>query len=152
MRHIPTKPVFLRNPSLNWGRGKWQKSKLSRGEICVQISRPPANGVSLDSKYGPFVKADCNSPKWADSEIIGHRVTEWQSDRYPRVLNTRVGEIFVCLISINSLTLFAHRGINSPTRFARRGVIKRKLCKYCIFLLNIAYSFLPVIFVWTRQV
>ena len=40
-----------------------------------------------------------------------HRVTESQSHRHPRVLSIRVGEIFLCLISINSPTRFAHRGI-----------------------------------------
>ena len=43
--------------------------------------------------------------------LIGHRVTEWQSDRHPRILSKWVGEIFFCLISINSPTPFAHRGI-----------------------------------------
>ena len=45
------------------------------------------------------------------NNIIGDRVTESQSDRHSRVPSIRVGEIFLCLISINS-----------PTRFARRGI------------------------------
>ena len=35
------------------------------------------------------------------------RVTESQIDRHPRELSIQVGEIFLCLISINSLTHFA---------------------------------------------
>ena len=40
-------------------------------------------------------------------------MTEWQSDRHSMVLSIRVGEIFLCLISINSPTRFARRGITS---------------------------------------
>ena len=48
---------------------------------------------------------------WPMLKFIGHRVTESQSDRHSRVLSTRVGEIFLCLISINSNTRFTHRRI-----------------------------------------
>ena len=51
-------------------------------------------------------------------------MTESQSHRHPRVLSVRVGEIFLCLISLNS-----------PICFARRGTLKKKIfvtnnCKY----------------------
>ena len=94
---------------------------------------PPANDASLDR----FLMANLNDemdhlkngllpngPKWADSEknlvrfILNFirpqsdRVTELQSYKHPRVLSIRVGEICLCLISINS-----------PTRLARRGMI-----------------------------
>ena len=39
-------------------------------------------------------------------------ITESESDRHPRVLSIRVGEIYLCLISINSITRFACREIN----------------------------------------
>ena len=42
----------------------------------------------------------------------GLRVTELQSDRHPRVLSIWVGEIFLCLISLNSPTAIARRGKN----------------------------------------
>ena len=42
-----------------------------------------------------------------------YRVTESQSYRHPRVISILVGEIFLCLISINSSTRFAGRGIKS---------------------------------------
>ena len=58
------------------------KIKLSRGEIWV-------------AKF----KAPC---EWCE---FG------QVFRHPRVLSIRVGEIFLCLISINSRTRFADRGI-----------------------------------------
>ena len=48
------------------------------------------------------------------------RVTELQSYKHPRVPSIQVGDIFLCLISINY-----------PTRFARRGIIyiaKPMLC------------------------
>ena len=45
--------------------------------------------------------------------FIGLRVTEWQSHRHPRVLSIQMGEIFLCLISKNSPTRFACRGINT---------------------------------------
>ena len=70
---------------------------------------------------------------WQAAEIIGgllatesqsHRVTESQSNRHPRVLSIRVGEKFFCLISINS-----------PTRFARRGIIEIMLRSKQGFLL-----------------
>ena len=37
--------------------------------------------------------------------------TELQSYRHPKVLSIQVGEIFLCLISINSPTYFTGRGI-----------------------------------------
>ena len=37
--------------------------------------------------------------------------TESQSHRHPRALSIQVGEIFLCLISTNSPTRYAHRGI-----------------------------------------
>ena len=53
---------------------------------------------------------------WQAAEIIGgfigHKVTELQSDRHPRELSIQVGETFFSLISINSPTRFAHRGIS----------------------------------------
>ena len=42
---------------------------------------------------------------WQAAEII--LATESQSDRHPRVLSIRVGEIFCCLLSINLPTRFA---------------------------------------------
>ena len=52
---------------------------------------------------------------------FGHRMTELQSDRHPRVLSLRVGEIFLCLISIISLIRFARKGINFPERVLNCG-------------------------------
>ena len=60
-----------------------------------------------------------NGPKWADSEIIGYRVTELQSHRHPRVFSIPVGEIFLCLTSINFPTRFARKGINLPFSIGR---------------------------------
>ena len=40
-----------------------------------------------------------------------------QSDRHSRVLSIRVGEIFLCLISINSPTRFARREISACFMF-----------------------------------
>ena len=49
-----------------------------------------------------------NGPKWA--------VSKPQSHRHPRVLSIWVGEIFLCLISINSPTRFACRGIKRKVK------------------------------------
>ena len=53
--------------------------KLSRGEICVANFKAPLKMVRVWT--GIY---------WPQSD----RVTEWQSDRHPRVLSIRVGEIF----------------------------------------------------------
>ena len=83
------------------GHYNWFLNNVDKVEVKFvwPISRPPANGESLKNYFngGHF--------------FIGHRVTESQSYRHPRVLSIRVGEIFLCLISINS-----------PTRFARSGI------------------------------
>ena len=50
----------------------------------------------------------------------GFLASESQSDRHPKVLSIRVGEILLCLISINSPTHFARRGINFWSGFQRR--------------------------------
>ena len=44
------------------------------------------------------------------TELQSHRVTESHSDRHPRVLSKRVGEVFLCLISINYPTGLARMG------------------------------------------
>ena len=87
------------------------------------------NGVSLDRFLnGPFVKTGCCQTAqkgpilkkiWSELFKIKIRLgsflqknTESQSDRHPRILSIRVGDICLCLISLNF-----------PTRFARRGII-----------------------------
>ena len=112
--------------------------KSSRGEIYV------ANLNALKDFSGVFNLLDFGPIPWQAAEIIGclldtelqsHRVTELQSDKHPRVLSVRVGEIFLCLISINS-----------PTRFARRGIILKCNCLYqslwysCNFKINTSFS------------
>ena len=44
------------------------------------------------------------------TESQSHWVTVSQCHRHPRVLSIRVGEIFLCLISLNYFTPFARRG------------------------------------------
>ena len=63
--------------------------------------------VFVPLEFWPNPMAGC----WDNWGFIRHRVTEWQSDRHPSVLSIRVGEIFLCLTSINSPTRFACRGI-----------------------------------------
>ena len=46
-----------------------------------------------------------------------YKFTEIQSNRHSRVLSIRAGEIFLCLISINSPTGFARRGIIHNNNF-----------------------------------
>ena len=63
-------------------------------------------------KYGWTQKNNFGPIPCQAAEIIGGLLaTEWQSYRHPKVLSIRVGEIFLCLISINSLICFARRGI-----------------------------------------
>ena len=64
----------------------------------------------VDSDLGPI-------SRWDNWGFIGHRATESHSHRHPRVLILRVGEIFLCLISINSPTCFARRRV-------RRGALR----------------------------
>ena len=55
--------------------------------------------------------------------------TESQSNRHPRVLSIRVGEIFLCLILINSPTRFARRGIRTVSYDVNKR-IKATWCHY----------------------
>ena len=81
--------------------------------MCGKFQGPPANGGSLDRFLnGPFVKTGCcktaqNGPilKIFDQNYLKFMILIL-------IILIRVGEIFLCLISINS-----------PARFARRGII-----------------------------
>ena len=112
----------------------------------ANFKAPSVNGASLDS----FLMANWTiysnqvpNPIAAAEMIWGLLATESQSDRHPRVLSMRVGEIFWCLISINS-----------PTRFARRGIIKMlkniisasEQCPKCRFTLRNALHFVYFFF------
>ena len=83
-----------------------------------QISRPSCEWCEFGQVFKNLLLPNC--PKWADSESLlarvkdfsgvlytlqkSNRVTEFQSDRHPRVPSIQVGEILICLISINSPT------------------------------------------------
>ena len=72
------------------------------------------NGASLDRFLnGPFVKTGCcqTGKNGSILKIIGGLLAT-ESQSYSRVLRIQVGENFLCLISINSPTRFARRGIN----------------------------------------
>ena len=58
---------------------------------------------------------------WDNWRFIGH------SHRHPRVLSIRVGEIFLCLISINSPTHFDRRGISTPKSYFFPGFVWRRM-------------------------
>ena len=93
-----------------------------------QISRPPCEwcqfGQFFNGQMGHLYKHKLGDWKTVHrvTELQSYRVTESQSDRRPRV---QVGEIFLCLISINS-----------PTRFARRGITLFDFIKRSIALLK----------------
>ena len=70
------------------------------------------------------------------TELQSDIVTEWQSDRHPRVLSIRVGEIFLCLISINSPTRFACRGTNLVLWMPKL-LISKKIIYYLFFYVQI---------------
>ena len=94
-----------------------------------QISRPPC--------------------KWCESEYLINLITiESQSYRHPRVLSIWVGEIFLCLISINSHTGFACRWINKLFRsWLEKQTItghlydeKVKVCHSAVCYSDVCYS------------
>ena len=90
---------------------------------------PPANGAILDRFLnGPFVNMDCCQKAqnglilkifWPElfkilfklGSFLQKLATESKSDRHPSVPSIRMGEIILGLISINSTTRFAPRGI-----------------------------------------
>ena len=103
-------PAVLALPST--GR---QKNKFWDTLVCP---------IGPKKKFGPI-------PGQAAEIIGGLLSTESQSDRVTesrtRVPSTQVSEIFLCLISINS-----------PTRFARRGIIFHRQLKF--YFTSITFS------------
>ena len=111
-RKLMTSPLVWRHLFLLREKTFRRFTKLFAYWIFIQFwLRLDSNIESKSSNYTYLNEEQSfdqiNMTDWPQS----HRVTEWQSDKHSRVLSIWVGEIFLCLISINS-----------PTRFARRGI------------------------------